>query len=485
MHLLAHSPDWVIAHVLLELALVTASCGLGRFLLRNRNQPPVIAEILAGLALGPCVLGYLPGNLPARLFPVDTRPFLMVLANVGLVLFMFVVGFEIDLPALRQMRGSAASVAAASVLVPFAVGMLITWWLRPTAAVTSGPASDLLVQALFIGVAFSATAFPVLARILDDTALKRLRIRGLALSAAAAGDVVSWTMLAAVVAVTRRSGGTSTFLLLLEFASLLLALRYLARPMMTAMLTSGEKTGRTESHLTMSVVLIGIFLSSSATAGMHLHPIFGAFAFGFACPREIVHRTAPDVIGRISDASKILMPVFFVLTGLSMSVRDFGAHDVLATLVVIVAASSAKVLSVYATARACSLPPQDSWGLGFLMNTRGLTELVILDVGRAAGVLSGHMFTVLAVMAIVTTLITGPLMERLYFSSRQPRRWSWRSRRRASSKVESTTAPVAMGLSEANAGLGNRSIAAWPAAGSRPSRSPQADSESVNYEPRT
>lgn len=484
MHQIMHSPDWVIAHVLLALALVTATCLVGRYLLRKRNQPPVIAEILAGLALGPCVLGYLPGNLPARLFPLETRPFLMVLANVGLVLFMFVVGFEIDLPALRQMRGSAVSVAAASVLSPFAVGMLITWWLRPAAAASSGPASSLLVQALFIGVAFSATAFPVLARILDDTALKRLRIRGLALSAAAAGDVVSWTLLAAVVAVTRRAGGMSSFLLLLEFVSLLLALRYLARPIMIAMLNPSKQTGQSDSYVPMGLVLVGIFLSSCATAGMHLHPIFGAFAFGFACPREIVHRAAPEMIGRISDASKILMPVFFVLTGLSMSVRNFGSRDVLATLIVIIAASSAKILSVYATARACSMSSQDSWGLGFLMNTRGLTELVILDVGRTAGVLSGRMFTVLAVMAIGTTLITGPLMERLYFSRKQHRLWSWRNWHRAPRKVR-TTSSVDTGLSEVNAGLGNRYVSAWPAVNGRPARSSNADSESVDYEPRT
>jgi Kef-type K+ transport system membrane component KefB len=477
MHPPIHSADWMTAHVLLELALVTATCVLGRWLLRKRNQPPVIAEILAGLALGPCVLGYLPGDLPRTLFPVDTRPFLMILANVGLVLFMFVVGYEIDLPALRRSRGSATSVAAASVLVPLGTGMALTWWIRPASASASGPASTQLVQALFIGVAFSATAFPVLARILDDTALKRLPIRGLALSAAAAGDVVSWTMLAAVVAVTRQAGSASTVVLVAQFIGLLVALRYVARPLVVAALRR-SKADQSGSALTMSVILVGIFLSSCATAAMHLHPIFGAFAFGFVCPRDAV--CAKVAVEKLADASKILMPVFFVLTGLTMSVRDFGARDVLVTVLVLIFASAAKILGVYATARACKVSSQDSWGLGLLMNTRGLTELVILDVGRTAGVLSDRMFTVLAVMAIGTTLLTGPVMERLYFGGAARSVWpiKWRGRR---GEVKSTS-PVNQ-LSEANARLGNRYVDAWPGDYVTPSNSHQLDGESADSKP--
>lgn len=409
----APSADAITARVFLCLALVTGTCVFARWLLRKRNQPPVIAEILAGLALGPCVLGYLPGNLPTLLFPLMARPFLTVLANVGLVLFMFVVGFEIDLPGMKQMRGSAAAVASVSVFVPFSVGFAVAMWLRPESASSSGAASTQLVQALFIGVAFSATAFPVLARILEDTPLKRLHIRGLALSSAAAGDVVSWTMLAAVVAMARNAGSGSTIRLLLELIALVLVLRFVANPVITWFLAI-VRASPGSSNLALSLVLVGIFLSSWASTSMHIHPIFGAFAFGFACPREAVRHAAPELPLKLSDASKILMPVFFVLTGLSMSFRAFGLHDVLVTVVVILAASCAKIFGVYGTARLCRMSSLDSWGLGILMNTRGLTELVILDVGRTAGVLSARMFTVLAAMAIVTTLVTGPTLERLY-----------------------------------------------------------------------
>ncbi|HTZ45894.1 MAG TPA: cation:proton antiporter [Jatrophihabitans sp.] len=440
----AAAADRVTANVLLGLALVTAVCLLATRLMRRWNQPPVIAEILAGLALGPIALGYLPGNLPERLFPLDIRPFLTVLANVGLVLFMFVVGFEIDLPAIRRMRGSAVSVAATSVLLPFGIGFGLALLVDLGAGATSHPAAGRMVQALFIGTAFSATAFPVLARILDDTALKQLRIRNLALSAAAAGDVVSWAMLAVVVALSRQAGPRSTVLLVVEFAALVLALRYLARPLITFLLK--ENQDGTAASRALGVVLVGVFLCSWSTTAMHIHPIFGAFAFGFACPRGVVSGAIPDLGAKLTDASRILMPMFFVLTGLSMNIHSFGVRELWVTLLITVMASVGKVLGVYISGRLCRLSSQDSWGLGLLMNTRGLTELVILNVGRASGVLSARMFTILAVMAITTTLVTGPVMGRLYsdltIRDAPGRRFGRRRRRARTTRPAAAKPPV-------------------------------------------
>lgn len=431
-----HSPEWATSQVLLALALVTATCALARWLLRNRSQPPVIAEILAGFALGPCLLGLLPGDLPSRIFPLESRPFLTVLANVGLVMFMFLVGFEIDKSGIRHMRGSATAVASASALVPFAAGVGLIFWIQPAAGSSSGPASTLLTQALFVGLALSATAFPVLARILDDTPLNLRNIRGLALSAAAAGDVVTWIALAAVVAITRQTGGGSIVVLMTALTVMLLTLHFVVPPLITAVLNGG--TTKLKSAHALSVILVGIFICSAATAAMHLHPIFGAFAFGFACPRGVIRSTAPDLPAKLSAASKILMPVFFVLAGLSVSFNGFGMRDVLVTILVIAAASASKVLSVYGVARFSKLSPQDSWGLGWLLNTRGLTELVILDVGLTAGVLSTHMFTVLAAMAIATTLITAPVLDRIYAEDAAIqgwRKWTTRTGRLRSTKV--------------------------------------------------
>jgi Kef-type K+ transport system membrane component KefB len=371
MHPQFQSADWSQARVLHAPALVTAACMLGRRLLHDRKPTPVRAEVFTGP------------------------------------------------PGPRERRASTASLAAASVLVPFASGMSLTWWIQPVPASASGPASTQLAQELFGGVVFLAAAFPALGRVLDDTARRGGPIRGRTLTAAAAGDLVSWTVLALVVAMAAQAGEASAALMVVEFLGLLLILRLVTRPLVTATLERG-RTASANSSMVLCLILVGIFLSSCATAAMHLHPFLGTFAFGFACAWEMVALRASQRVEKFADASKILLPVFFVLTGLWMSFKDFGVHDVLITVIVIISASAAKILSMYATTRVCGVSSPGGWGLSLLMSARGLTGLMLLDVGRTAGVLSPRMFTVLAVMAIGTTLATGPLMENAHLSNTAP-----------------------------------------------------------------
>src|SRR5690349_8227211 len=387
---------------------------MGRLFVRLR-QPAVIGEILGGIVLGPSVLGLLPGNLPQVLFPADVRPHLTVIAQLGLVLFMFIVGIEVDLRLIQSRRRVATAVSLSSIALPFGLGAALAVALYPAHSVAGpdGRTVPPLAFALFLGSAMSITAFPVLARILTERRMQRTPVGVLALACAAIDDVVAWSLLAVVVAVAVGGtlGGFGTILLLTAVYALVMVV--VVRPLLVRLTLRYRAAGRLTPDV-LAIVLAGLLLSACPTEAIGLHAIFGAFIVGAVMPRTEpgVHR---DVLQRLEQVSTLLLlPVFVVIAGLQVDVRGVGSTGVVELRLILVVAIGGKFLGALAAARLSQVPHRQAAALGVLMNTRGLTEIVILQVGLQLGVLDTRLFTLMVFMAIITTVMTEPLLRRVY-----------------------------------------------------------------------
>ncbi|MBM7808177.1 Kef-type K+ transport system membrane component KefB [Geodermatophilus bullaregiensis] len=414
-----HSIPEITAYVFLDLAVIMVIARLMGRLAVKVGQPAVMGEIIAGILLGPTLLGALPGDLDTALFPPDVRPFLNVLAQLGLVLFMFLVGLEVDLSFIRGRERIAVSVSVASIVLPFALGVLLATYLHTAHDVftnedgTTKPIS-FAGFALFMGVAMSITAFPVLARILAERQMHRIPTGVLALACAAVDDVLAWALLAVVVAVVTAGSVGGVFQILLWSVVFALVMFLVVRPLLKLLVARYERFGQLTPEM-LALVLIGILGSSWVTEQIGIHFIFGAFVFGVVMPRQGAGALNHEIIDRLEQVSVLLLlPVFFVVTGLNV---DIGAIDLtgLGELgLILLVAISGKFIGAFAAARAQRVPRRQATALATLMNTRGLTELVILNLGRENGVLDDTVFTLMVIMAVVTTVMTSPLLHLVY-----------------------------------------------------------------------
>src|SRR5829696_1056381 len=345
---------------LLDLALIVICAHAAGAAARRIGQPPVVGEILSGILLGPAVLG---SSLAGALFPGPVRVALEPLATLGLVLFMFGVGYELD---HRLVRSPAAvSVAVGATVLPLLLGVGLAGWL-------AGPHQHAgsLAFALFIGIAMSVTAFPVLARILADRGLSGTRVGALALSSAAAGDVAAWSLLAVVLSM---AGGKSAWTTLFAIPAVLVMI-FLVRPLLAA--TLSRRTG----PAVFAVLAAGLLLTAAATDLLGLHIIFGAFLFGAICPRGH-EQLRTDVVDRLTGVGRqLLLPVFFVVAGYQLELTGIGLPDIGELAAILAVAVIGKAAGVYLAATLHGLPPQEAATLGVLMNTRGLTEIVVLTI---------------------------------------------------------------------------------------------------------
>jgi Kef-type K+ transport system membrane component KefB len=393
--------------LLLDIVIILAAARLLGMAARKIGQPPVVGEIVAGILLGPSLLGNLVGD---HLFGADVTSALEALADVGLVLFMFVVGMELDQKLMRGQGRVAVSVSAGSTLLPFGLGCLLALWLAK-----DHDGGRTLPFVLFFGAAMAATAFPVLARILTDRNMHRTQLGGLALASAAIIDVLAWTVLAVVVAVAGVGGPDQWHVVLaMPFA---LAMLFVVRPLLRRLLPAYERAGRLTPGL-LAVVLIGLFASAWATEWMHVHFIFGAFLFGAVMPRAGAERLNHEILGRLEQlAVLLLLPMFFVVAGMSVDLTrlDLGSAGALAAILAV--AIVGKIAGGYAGARLQRLPVRQSAALAVLVNTRGLTEIVILTVGLHKGLLDQELYALMVLMALITTAMTGPLLNRIYPAS--------------------------------------------------------------------
>jgi Kef-type K+ transport system membrane component KefB/nucleotide-binding universal stress UspA family protein len=398
----------ILARVLLAVAVVIVSARVLGSIFRLINQPRVIGEIVAGILLGPSLLGLFFPEITSFLFPSEVIQVLQILAQFGLIFFMFLIGAELDHKMIRGSGHTALLVSHYSIVVPFTLGLAAALLIFPV--VGSGNFTGF---ALFMGAAMAITAFPVLARILTDTGLHRTRIGALAITCAAVDDVTAWCILAVVVAIVKASGpldAIQTVLLALAFLGLMI---FVVRPLIDRVASVKPDRGRIGATV-MSGLLVALFLSAWATEAIGIHAIFGAFMFGAVLPRS--HSIAAQITERLEDVTVLfLLPVFFAVVGLSTQIGLVSGSELwLLTGLIVAIAIVGKIGGSVIAGLAAGESFRASTVLGVLMNARGITEIVILTIGRGLGVISPALFTMMVLMALITTFMTTPLLTILY-----------------------------------------------------------------------
>jgi len=388
--------------LLFDIALIIILARLLGAAAKRIGQPPVLGEIVAGILLGPTLFG---GAITKALFPHPLIAPLTAIANIGLLLFMFVVGYEVDLGLVKGREKVAAGVALGSIFAPLVLGIGLGVYLA-----NSRHLPDKLTFVLFFGVAMSITAFPVLARILTDRGMHRTRIGGLALAAASVDDVLAWTLLAVVIAIAGTKGNELRLILAPVYAA---AIIFLVRPAMRRLADVYKKQGRLTPTVLASVLII-LLLSGWATDWMGVKFIFGAFIFGIVMPRD-VPALRQSILERLEQVSVILLlPVFFVVAGLSVNLSGIGLSGLADLGLIMLVAVAGKFGGAYYGARLTGVRRRQAGALASLMNTRGLTEIVILTVGLQLHILDKSLYSLMVVMAIVTTGMAGPLLRVIY-----------------------------------------------------------------------
>ena len=393
---------------LLVLLLVAKGAGA---LLRRLGQPAVIGEMAAGLLMGPLLLGSALPGVQAALFPPSSLGSLGLLSQLGVLMFLLVAGAELDLGALRGRRRLALTVSHAGIAVPFLFGVLLAMALFADHA---PPGVGFTAFALFVGIALSITAFPVLLRILADRGLTHTPLGQTAIACAALGDATAWCLLALVVAVVQASGWLAALRDLLGVVAFTAVMLAVVRPWFARQTVVPGREGRW---------LLGLLLLALASALLTellgIHALFGAFAAGVAVSSNAQLRAL--VMARVEPfAVTLLLPLFFAMTGLRLQADALQVGDLALCAGVIAVATGGKLLGTYGAARSAGMDRRSGLRLGALMNTRGLMELIVLTLGYDLGLLGDRLFAVLVVMALVTTAMTGPLLNLLERRTRPP-----------------------------------------------------------------
>lgn len=417
------APDHVdgIFHVLLALMTVIVLARMVATIFRRFHQPPVVGEILAGIMLGPSLLGrFWPAGY-AYLLPPTVAPFLNIIAQVGVILYMFLVGLELDPSLLRKRGHVTVAISHTSIIVPFILGAALALFIYPVLSSSDVPFTSF---SLFLGVSMSVTAFPVLARILTDRRIHKTRMGVIALTCAAVDDVTAWCLLALVVGIVqaRTHGAMITMALAAGYIATMI---WIMRPAMVRLSRAYGNRGRLTQGV-MTIVFVALLLSALTTDLIGIHAIFGAFALGAIIPHD--SGLARDLTDRLEDVLIVLLlPAFFAFTGMRTQIGLVsGAGQWIICGLIIAVASVGKFGGTCVAARATGLGWRDSSALGVLMNTRGLMELIVLNIGFELHVISPELFAMLVLMALVTTFATTPILhlmapgERLDLAAEEP-----------------------------------------------------------------
>ncbi len=399
----------VLMHVLLALVVIILSARALGSLFRRIHQPQVIGEMIAGILLGPSFLGHFAPAASAYILPNEIATYLSVVAQIGVILYMFLVGVELDTDLLRRRSHASVAISHASIVAPFLLGAVLALWLYPQLATQDVPFT---LFALFMGVAMSITAFPVLARILTDRRVHKTRMGTIALGCAAVDDVTAWCLFAFVVSVARAHGGRVLATLGMTVAFIAFVL-LLVRPAADWFIERQTRRGAVTSQSTIVIVCAALLMAALATDRIGIHALFGAFLMGTVIPHN--SPLARDISQKFEDLVVVLLlPAFFAFTGMRTQIGLLNNwHDWVLCLAIIAVASLGKFGGAFVAARISGLGWRDSGALGILMNTRGLMELIVLNVGLDLHVISPTLFGMLVLMAIITTLATTPVLHAL------------------------------------------------------------------------
>jgi len=404
---MTHNLTHPLAILLAQIVVVILVARAFGWICTKIGQPMVIGEIVAGIVLGPSLMGmYLP-ELSAALFPAQSMANLQFLSQIGLILFMFVIGMEIDLKVLRNQAHEAVVISHASIVIPFALGMGLSYFIYEAFA---PPNINFLSFGLFMGIAMSVTAFPVLARIAQERGIHKTRIGTIVITCAAADDITAWCILAAVIAIVKAGTLMSALYVILLAVGYVILMVRVVKPFLKRvgdLHTSRENL----SKRIVAIFFVTLIISSYVTEVIGIHALFGAFMAGAIMPENAKFRNL--FIDKIEDVALVLLlPLFFVFTGLRTQIGLLNDPSLWKlTGAIILVAVMGKFAGSMIAAKFVGQNWKDSLTIGALMNTRGLMELVVLNIGYDLGVLSPEIFAMMVIMALLTTFMTGPALD--------------------------------------------------------------------------
>ncbi len=408
---LFHNLRHPLALLLFQIIVIVLVARIFGWIFRKIGQPSVIGEIIAGIVLGPSLFGlYFPG-MKESLFPTESIGNLQLLSQIGLILFMFVIGMELDLKVLKNKANEAVVISHASIVIPFALGVGLSYFIYYQFA---PPGVEFLSFSLFMGIAMSITAFPVLARIVQERGIHKTRLGTIVITCAAADDITAWCLLAVVIAIVKAGSFVSSLYVIALSCCYVLMMLLIVKPFLKRI---GELYGKKENikKSVVAIILLTLIISSYITEIIGIHALFGAFMMGAIMPDITKFRNI--FIEKVEDVSLILLlPLFFVFTGLRTEIGLINEPYLWKiTGFIILVAVVGKFFGSALAAKFVGQSWRDSLTIGALMNTRGLMELVVLNIGYELGVLSPKIFTMMVIMALVTTFMTGPALDIINF----------------------------------------------------------------------
>ncbi|HLP05846.1 MAG TPA: cation:proton antiporter [Paludibacter sp.] len=406
IHSLFANLEHPFAILLAQIITILIAARFFSFLCKKMAQPTVIGEIIAGIVLGPSLVGmYFPGFYET-LFPVQSMGNLQAISQLGLILFMFIIGMELDLKVLRNKAHEAVVISHASVIIPFTFGMGLAYFIYRDFAPEGVKFSSF---GLFLGIAMSITAFPVLARIIQEKGMHKTKLGAMVITCAAVDDITAWCLLAIVIAIVKAGSFVSALYIIILAVVYILVMIKVVRPFLKRI---GDLYSSKEnlSKPIVAFFFLALIVSAYATELIGIHALFGAFMAGAIMPENEKFRR--NFVEKVEDVSLVLLlPLYFVFTGLRTKIGLIDSPSLwIMTSAIILVAITGKFIGSAITAKVVGQNWKDSLTIGILMNTRGLVELVVLNIGYDLGVLSPQIFTMMVIMALVTTFMTTPVL---------------------------------------------------------------------------